>query len=679
MIQNEVAECGLACLTMVANYHGHEIDLATLRSRFGAPLRGTSFAQLVECASHMNFFSRAVKLELSDIGQLYCPAILHWDLNHFVVLMGVRKGHAVICDPAKGKRTVNLQEMSESFTGVALELWPTAEFQVRDDSIRLSFRHLWSQAVGLRRSAFTVLGAAFLAQALILVLPLFLQLTLDRVVATGDLEFLPLLGLAFCGLTILKVSADAVRSLSLLYVNTSLNFQLGTNLLRHLLSLPLDFFSKRHIGDLQSRMGVLSQIRSTISNGLADGIIDGIAATSILVLLFHLSSTLALIAIVSASGYAVVKWALFSKASRATIDGVVRRALSDSQFLETLRAIQPIKIFQREAERLSVWMNLQASATNADWRYGKVQVLSQSCLSLFTGLEQVILLWLGAKFVVRQDLTLGMLVAFLSYRQMFSLRFQTLVDKATEYRALGVHLQRLIDIVTAAPEPHRQGSGIHRSQVLGRVEIRNIGFRYSEREPWLFRNLSFVIEPSQTVAVVGPTGQGKTTLLKIIMGLLSPQEGEVFLDGLDIRAIGLDAYRSIYAAVMQDDRLISGSLRDNISFSDPNVNIERVESSARLACIHDDIERMPMGYESLIGDMGVALSGGQSQRVLLARAMYREPKLLVLDESTSALDSAAERRVNVNIKSLGITRIIAAHRSDTIALADQQIDLSAFI
>jgi ATP-binding cassette subfamily B protein RaxB len=356
----------------------------------------------------------------------------------------------------------------------------------------------------------------------------------------------------------------------------------------------------------------------------------------------------------------------------------VKRARSDSQFLETIRAIQPVKIFGRESERLAVWQNLQAEAINADVRTAQLQIAYQACLGLVTGLEYVTLVWLGARGVLDHALSVGMLMAFLSYRLMFSQRCQTLTDKLIEYRMLGVHLLRLSDIALAEPEAFAGGQGIAAERVCGEITLRNVGFRYSPDDPWLFRHLDFTVKPGECVAFSGRTGQGKTTLLKVMMGLLPPSEGEVLLDGVDIRHIGRSAYRSLCAAVMQDDSLVSGSLRDNICFYDAQPDVERIAESAELACFNRDVAQMPMGYESLIGDMGTALSGGQQQRVLLARALYHQPRILFLDEATSALDAATESRVNANVRQLGITRVIIAHRKETLALADRVVDLAEF-
>ncbi|MEO8671781.1 MAG: peptidase domain-containing ABC transporter [Tahibacter sp.] len=679
ILQNEVAECGLASLAMVAGYHGHEVDLFAMRQKFGITIHGMTLKMLIGAAERMSLSARALRLEPADVPKLRTPAILHWDLNHFVVLAGTSRKGVTLHDPGRGVVQLDWEEFSQHFTGVALELVPAPNFEAKKETQTLKLTSLWRSSVGLGRSLVQVFLLALAIQLFSLVLPYFTQLVVDQVVVTSDRNLLLALALGFGLLTVVKSASEALRSWSILYVGTSLNLQLSSNLLNHLLKLPLDFFQKRHIGDIQSRFASLGQVRTLLTNGFVEGIIDGAMLVTTLCLMLVYSPKLTVVALTSAVVYAVLRISLYQPLRQGTLDSIVKRSRTDSLFLESLRAMLPIKVFGREAERKVAWENHHAQSLNSDIRVGRLQIVFQTTYGLAAGLENVLLIALGAMAVLDQSLSVGMLMAFLAYRGQFSGKCQTLIDKLFEYRMLGLHMERLSDIVFTPIETSLDGHGFANGTCRGDMVLRDVGFRYSEGHPWLFRHLNLIIKAGECVAFAGRSGQGKTTLLKILMGLIEPTEGEVLVDGADARKIGLRHYRKQCAAVMQEDRLISGTIRDNISFQDPEADGDRVDICAEHACILEDIKRMPMGYESLIGDMGSALSGGQQQRLLLARALYASPRILFLDEATSALDLPTQQRVNDNLKRLGVTRIMVAHRKETLEMADRVVDLAQLV
>lgn len=675
ILQNEVAECGLASLAMVASHFGHEVDLFAMRQRFNVTTKGMTLKMVIQAAEQMCLNARALRLEVEDLAKLRCPAILHWDMNHFVVLVKARKQRITLHDPARGVVHLTPEEFSGHFTGIALELSPSPRFEPKREVQTVGLTSLWRSSTGLIGSLGQILVLAFAIQVFALVLPYFMQLVVDQVVVSNDRQLLWALAIGFGLLTVIKVATEALRSWAVTYVSTSLNLQLSGNLLNHLLKLPLEYFQKRHIGDIQSRFGSLNQVRALLTNGFVEGLIDGVMMLTTLTLMLVYSPKLALVAVTAVALYALMRTVLYHPLRQGTMDSIVKRAKTDSVFLESLRAMLPIKVFGREAERRELWQNHHAHSLNAEVRVARLGIGFQSMQGLTAGLEHVVLITLGAFAVLEQSLSLGMLMAFLAYRQQFSSKCQMLIDKVLEYRMLSVHLERLADIIYTPAEADLDGAGFA-SPCRGEITLENVGFRYADGEPWLFRHIHLKVSAGECVAFSGRSGQGKTTLLKIMMGLLEPSEGRVLIDGVDVRKIGLRHYRDVCAAVMQDDRLISGSIRDNISFQDPQAEMPRVERCAADACILDDIRRMPMVFESLIGDMGSSLSGGQHQRLLLARALYTQPRMLFLDEATSALDLATQQRVNDNMKRLGVTRVMVAHRQETLDMADRVIDLS---
>jgi ATP-binding cassette subfamily B protein RaxB len=672
-LQTEAAECGLASLGMVACFHGHRIDLAALRQRFTVSLKGATLAFIMQAAGRLELAPRPLKLELDELPQLRAPCILHWDLNHFVVLKSADGRGAVVHDPAFGVRRLSMGEVSKHFTGIALELAPTQRFRPAEERRSLRLRDLMGPVEGLRRSLAQVFVLALALQALAIVSPFYMQWAIDGAVVSADRDLLTVLGLGFLMLAVIQVALSALRSWVVLYLGTTLNLQWLANVFSHLLRLPVSWFEKRHLGDVVSRFGAVGSIQRTLTSSFVEALIDGAMALATLAMMLLYSGALAALAIAAVALYGMLRWIFYGPLRRATEENIVHAAKQQSHFLETVRGVQSIKLFGREGERRSRWLNLVVDAVNQDLATQKLGLGFRSANGLVFGVERIAIVWLGCLAVLDSAFSVGMLFAFISYKDQFSARVAALIDKAIELRMLGLQGERLADIVLAAPEPESPATPV--DDIEASLEVRGVSFRYSDMEPLVLLNCSFTVAPGESVAVVGASGGGKTTLLKIMLGLLAPTDGKVLAGGIDIRKLGIDRYRKLVGTVMQDDQLFAGSIADNIGFFDPSPDHGAIERCARMASVHEDIAAMPMGYNTLIGDMGAALSGGQKQRILLARALYKQPRILFLDEATSALDVQKERAVNDAVRSLQLTRIIIAHRPETIASADRVVAL----
>jgi ATP-binding cassette, subfamily B, bacterial CvaB/MchF/RaxB len=347
--------------------------------------------------------------------------------------------------------------------------------------------------------------------------------------------------------------------------------------------------------------------------------------------------------------------------------------LESSVFIETVRAAQGVKLFNREVEREGVWLNKYADAVNANVRVGRFKIGFKAANDAIFGLENILTVYLAARLVLEGSLTVGMVFAFMSYRRNFLDKAVLLVEKALEFRLLDLHLERLADIALTPPESGHDRPLTYARPVKGGIELRNVAFRYSETEPFVLTDMNLCVAAGEYVTIAGPSGGGKTTLVKIMLGLLEPTSGDVLIDGVPLHVIGARAYREQVGAVMQDDQLLSGTIADNICFFDQSSDAEWMTHCAQRAAIHDDIMAMPMAYNTLVGDMGSSLSGGQKQRLLLARALYRRPRILILDEGTAHLDVSTETRINETLKQLAITRISVAHRPETMKAADRVI------
>jgi ATP-binding cassette, subfamily B, bacterial CvaB/MchF/RaxB len=674
--QTEAAECGLACLAMISSYHGHRIDLNTLRRRHPVSLKGVTLRALIQVASQMHLACRPLRFELGQLRQLHLPAIVHWDMNHFLVLKSVTRKGILVHDPASGEKFLPIAEASKHLTGVALELSPSEGFLPKDERARLPFSAFWTQLRGSTHALVQILILSIILEAFVIVSPFYLQLTVDEVIAKGDADLLIVLALGFGLLTAIKVASSAIRSLIILIFQNVMHFQIGARLFHHLVRLPIAYFEKRHIGDILSRFTSIEPIRSALAEGMIAATIDGLMAVATLVMIFVYSTQLALVVLAAFVLYAVVRLGLYQLLRKRSLVAIEARAHENSIFIETMRAVQSLKIFNRESDRETQWLNRFADVVSANVRLGHTRIAFTTINDALFGLENVVTIYLAARLALSNSLTIGMIFAFMSYKQHFTDKAVQLVEKALDFRILELHLERLADIALSPLDRGHDQLLAYTRQIQGRIELRNVSFYYAETEPFVLKDISFIVEPGEFVTIMGPSGGGKTTLIKIMLGLLEPTEGEVLIDGTPLSTIGPRAYREYVGAVMQEDQLLSGSIADNICFFDPSFDHERMIQCAHLAGIHEEIMAMPMTYNSLIGDMGSSLSGGQKQRVMLARALYRRPRILFLDEGTAHLDVATEKHINESLKRLKMTRISVAHRPEISSGADRILGIA---
>lgn len=674
IIQSEAAECGLACLAMIADYHGYTTDLVSMRRKFNLSLGGATLHDIMQFAQSLHLTSRPLRIELDDLKNLQTPCILHWNLNHFVVLKSANDKSIVIHDPASGERRLKMAEVSGQFTGIALELIPTKEFEKREVKPSLKFSDFWSKITGLKKSLLLVFTLSILLQVFVLASPYYMQLVIDDVILTGDTSLLAVLATGFLLVLLFEVAANALRGLTLLHFGNLMNVQLGANLFHHLIRLPMEYFEKRHMGDIVSRFGSLQQIRQLLTTGITETIIDGLMAVITLAMIFFYSAQLSLVILIAVCFYALIRFFTYLPFRNISEQEITARAEENSNFMESVRGIQTIKLFGSEAKREGQWQNRYANAINQSIRLGNFSLSFAAVNRILFGLENIIVIYLAAKLVISGGFSTGMLFAFMAYKQQFMGKMANLIEKLIEFKMLGLHFERLADIVLTDKE-QLQPDSYKKHTINGSIKLNNITFSYSDATPNVIDGLTLEIKAGESVAVTGPSGCGKSTLLKLMLGLNKPQQGEILIDDIPLSQLGNSQYRQQIAAVMQNDELLSGSVADNIAFFDNPIDMERVIYCAELAAIHDDISIMPMGYDSLIGDMGSSLSGGQKQRVILARALYKNPRILFMDEATSHLDTSLEIDINEAIKRLDITRVIIAHRKETIASANREVKL----
>lgn len=682
LLQSEAGDCGLACLAMVADAHGLRLDLATLRRRFPGAGRGLSLQRLMAQAAALGLAARPLRLEPAELPRLQCPCILHWRLDHYVVLVRAGRRRLRLVDPAVGARWLSAAEVERAFSGVALELSPQPGFQRRDVAPRLALRSLTGPVRGLGKALAQVLAVSLVLELFAIAAPLAQQTVVDQAIGAGDHELLTVVALGFGLLLAVQTALGLARSWMLLVLGQSVALQWSGRVFAHLLRLPAGFFEQRHLGDVASRFGALGALQRGLTTAFTEVLLDGVMALAALGMMLAYAPDLTAVTLAAVVLYALLRVAAYRPLREAQAERLVMAAREHGHFLETLRAIVPIRLFGREEDRRARWQNLLVEVHNRDVRSARLGIVLSGAQALVFGTEGLLVLWLGAARVMDSPpaaaegggFTVGMLFAFIAYKAQFGGRVAALIDAAVQWRMMGLHAERLADLALAEPEPDDLPER-DLADLPASLELVNLGYRHGEDQPWLLRHAALRVAAGECVAITGGSGAGKTTLLKLLLGLLTPTEGEVRYGGVPLRQLGRANLRRCIGTVMQDDQLLGGSVEDNICFFDPAPDPARVQACARLAQVHDELLRLPMGYHTRVGDLGGGLSGGQRQRVLLARALYKRPAVLALDEATSHLDPATEHAVLAALAPLGLTRLMIAHRPETVAAAQRVLML----
>lgn len=704
VLQSEAAECGLACMTMIAQYYSDKRDLNALRQSVSVSLRGTTLKDVMRIASDLGFQTRAIKIEMEHLAQLSCPAILHWNMNHFVVLTKVKGKTLTIHDPALGERKLTYSEASKYITGIALEVTPSDTFSPKKSAPRLGLSQFFTRTTGFKRNLLTLFALSIVLQLFALASPYYMQTVVDDVLIYNNDALLKALAIGFALLLIIETFTSGIRKFVILSVSSRLQLQMSASVFKHLLSLPLDYFDKRHIGDVVSRFGSLASIREFLTTGLVTALLDGLMAVITLAVMILYSPKLTLVVVAIMLAYLAVRLGLLPFIKRLTTERIALAALEQSHFMESVRAILPIRVYSQEVQRHGQWQNKLVATLNKDITLGKINIGSALTNQLLFGAENLVVVYIGASLVMEGTLSIGMLLAFMAYKARFVSALDGVVNKLIELSMLGVHFNRLSDILLT-PSQHKplslkakddtfEKQNVHFSNAdvpnsstsnslapnvltpdgastpsLLDAKTRPVAlkatafsYRYSETNAWVFKNLMFSVHSGEIVAITGDSGCGKSTMLKCLMGLYPVSEGNIEHPS---------STNPVIASVLQEDTCLSGTIAQNICCFEEAPDLKKMVYVAQLACIHEDIMQMPMQYHSLVGDMGSSLSGGQKQRLLLARALYQEPDILFLDEASSHLDMENEAQINHHLKSLNMTRIIVAHRPQSIAMADK--------
>lgn len=673
ILQREQTECGLACVAMIAGWFGCHTSLQGLRTAQPPSARGATLNDLLQAAAALALSGRPLRLECPELRQLALPAILHWRMQHFVVLAKLRRGRATLHDPARGKRRVDKAELAASFTGVAIEFRPSPDFVRRGKRRGLSFMNVLRACRNLGRYLSLMVLLLVAVQLLSLVMPVATQLLIDEIVLGQDVEWLSraLAGLAL----VLFIAAllEAMRRWITLYAGSSLAADSTFDVVRHLYNLPARFLQNRHLGDLMSRLESLTPVRKAITESAIEGLVQFAVLTATLAIMCFYSPPLTLLSTAGLVLSMLLMGGVLPAIRRHSQDMLVHRADADSSLLETLRAYDVTRALGLAPLRLAQWQNHFVAAMNSHVRQARLSIWQGFGSAVVNGGEQVLFLGVGISQLIEKQVTLGVLFAFMSLRGRLAAATIGLLKISQELFMLKVHLDRLSDVVLEDPLPPARPGAICRP-VTGSLQAREVSFHY-DGGPWIFRDFSCVVQAGEAVVITGESGCGKTTLLKLLSAQAFPVEGRILVDGRELALWHPDHLRRQFSAVLQEDILFRGSIADNISGFDPEPDLARMRDAAIAAQIWDDIRRLPMAWNTPVGELGSSLSGGQRQRIVLARALYRRPRVLFLDEATSHLDPATEARVLDHLDHLGITTVSVAHRPEVLRRAQRVIAL----
>lgn len=666
-LQSEITECGLACIGMIASYWGKTIDLPALRRRFPVSIQGATLNDLIRYSDKLGFKAHALKADLDRIPEVRLPAILHWEFNHFVVLKRITRHYAVIHDPGAGERKVSLPELSKSFTGVVLEVLPGSNFKPENVKTTISLRDILRGVSGLGGPLLQTLALSIGIQLVVLAIPIYTQLAIDEVIPTGDEDLLFVIAMGFSIVYAIGPLLEWLRQRLVIYLSVQFSAQMTANVVGHLLALPLSFFESRSIGDTLARLEASDRLRDLLTQGFVTVIVDIVLAVATLCMMYYLSSSLGLIVTAATVIVVGLRLAFIPELRRLVNEMLLRKGLEQSEIIESLRGIPSIKIFQKESEREAIWKGRFVSYLNSVSLLQSLQANYDVMKSFLINITNVLLIYYGTKLVIdiESSFTVGAFVAFAAYRQLFFERLNSFLDILLEFSMSKVHLERLGEVLSESKE--KTPSEFHRNE-SDRLQVRfdGVSFRFEGSHENVLEHVNVTLTKGDRVVLTGPSGSGKTTLLKLFAGIHTPLSGTIYLNDIDVAGAGLKILRSQVATVLQGDYLFKGSIIENITFFDRVPNVELAMQCAELACIDQSIQSMPMSYETLIGEMGTSLSQGQQQRVLLARALYQQKPLLILDEGTAHLDEKTEQAVLNNLRKIGVTLILTVHKHSLV-------------
>jgi ATP-binding cassette subfamily B protein len=671
LLQMSEVECGAACLAMILRYYGRKTSISEVSERAGIGRDGISALGIVKAARDYGLRVRPISLKDNDLRFVTLPAIVHWQFNHFLIVEHWSPDRVDVVDPATGFKRMSEAEFDAGFTGVVIMLEPGVQFVRHTNNPEITLGTYAAEYI--KRAPITlvqIIAASLLLQLFGLIFPLLTEVVVNQVIPNKVSDVLPLLGAGIIVIVIAQLLTMLLRAALLVYLQTRIDTHIMPAFFEHLLTLPPSFFQKRSSGDILTRIESNTIVRDIISNQLVSAVLDGGLVIFYLLILLVQSPTFGILVLI----IALFQVAVLLLTNRPMRD-LNRRELeaagkTQGYAAEALAGITTLKAAGAEQRAFARWANLFFDQLNTSVRQNYLSSTIASFLTTLSTLAPLVLLWIGTIQVINGTMLVGTMLAMNALASAFLTPVASLVSSGQQWQIVHSHLERISDVLDAQPEQDVQCVQ-EPPHLTGRISLEHVSFRYDANSPYVLRDISLHIEPGQKIAIVGRTGSGKSTLGQLLLGLYIPTEGEILYDGIPLRFLNYQAVRSQFGVVMQNSAIFSGSIRENIAFNVPDIGLERVAKAAQIAAVHNDIMQMPMGYETFVSEGGSALSGGQRQRIAIARAVAAAPAIMLFDEATSALDVITEQKVEQNLRRLGCTQIIIAHRLSTVRNADR--------
>ena len=670
--QQSSSDCGIACLAMISQYWGKYLSINSLRNISDVGRSGVSLKNLTLTSERLGYQARPVRASLNRLETEKNPWIAHWQGDHYIVVYKVRRHQVVIADPAEGRKTLSRQAFLTGWTGYALLLEPTDQFHELQEQKRSLGRFagvIWPHRfLGLQ-----IILLSLLIQVFGIVTPLLTQIILDRVVVNKSLTSLNVFALGLLLFGVWSLGLSSIRQYLLSYLSNRLDLTLIGGFINHALQLPLKFFESRRVGDILTRVQENQKIQRFLVGQIllsALNVVTGFVYLG-LMLYYNWKLTILILGIVPL----IILLTLAATPMLRHISRQVFNASADqnSTLVEILTGINTVKAVSAEPELRWRWEEKLTKQMNVQFKAQKLGINLEFVSGLINSIGSTALLWFGATLVIQDQLTIGQFVAFNMMQGYVISPILALVGLWDELQEVLISVERLNDVFEQEPEETPQKQLIVLPRIQGEIHFDNVTFRYQEdAETNILQNLSFKFPPGQTIAIVGRSGSGKSTLVKLLQGLYHPTTGHIYVDGHEIRHVSPPSLRSQMGVVPQDCYLFSGTLLENITLYRDEYTLDQVIEAAKLAEVHGFIQGLPLGYYTKVGERGSSLSGGQRQRVAIARALLGSPRILILDEATSSLDTESEHRFQRNLEQMqrDRTTIIIAHRLSTVRSAD---------
>jgi ABC-type bacteriocin/lantibiotic exporter with double-glycine peptidase domain len=673
--QLEISDCGAACLAMNLAYHGRNVSPEELRRATKTSRGGVDAVSIIEAARAYGMEARGVKVDLDALTYLERGSILHWEFNHFVVLDRVTRRGVEILDPAIGRIRVPMESFSRSFTGVAVTLRPNERFERSSEKSRGAWRYLIPM---LRKSKLLskVGVTSFMIQIFALATPILTGVIVDRVVPAGDRSLLLAVSAGLLGMVFFHLFATFVRAHLLLTMRAHLDMTLSTSFVSHLMKLPYAFFLQRTAGDLMTRMNSNVTVREILTTGAISTLLDGTLVSTYLVLIFAQSAPIGSVVLILAALQLAVLLFAHKPIQRLMAEVLLAQARAQGHLAQLINGVETLKSVGAEARAVAQWSDLFVDEVNALLARGRVNAIVESITGTLRVASPLVVLGVGTVGVLNGEITLGTMLAVSALAAGFLTPLSNLIATSLQMQLLASYMERINDVLDSSPEQDPD-TVIPAGKLSGEITLRGVSFRYEDKGPNVVDDVSLEIAPGQSIGIVGRSGSGKSTLSHLILGLYAPTGGDVLYDGINVQILEAGSVRGRLGIVPQTSYLFGTSIRANITLTAPQATLDEVAQAAKLACVHDDIMAMPLGYETVLSDAGASLSGGQRQRIALARALIHRPAILLLDEATSSLDSVTEAAIYENLEQLSCTRIVIAHRIATIARSDRILVMDA--